>query len=154
MGQSLDLSPKKVGQIWGLLKAGNHSQYKIAKLVGVSRSSVKNVKKKIDSRITLTPKRVNACGRRRITTPRTDRRIREICLQNRKLPLQLLTKSIVETGIKVSDRTVRLRLQEEGLIARRPVRKPRLTPTMIKKRLQWAKKYRKFTIEDWRRVIY
>ncbi|CAH1983028.1 unnamed protein product [Acanthoscelides obtectus] len=41
------------------------------------------------------------------------------------------TPAIFAAGIEVSQRTVQRRLAEEGLIGRRPARKPRLTPAMI-----------------------
>lgn len=152
MGKKCDLSPKKVGQVQGLLQSTKLSQYDIAKAAGVSRSSVKNIKKKMDLGVTLSPKRKGACGRRRITTPRTDRKIRDICIQNRKLPVRLLTKNIRDDGILISQRTVQRRLAENELIARKPARKPKLTPAMIKKRLDWARKYKNFTIQDWEKV--
>lgn len=153
MGKGSDLSPKKVGQIFGLLKASSFSQYEIAGVVGVSRSSVENIKTKMDLGVSLDPKRKGNCGRPRNTTPRTDRIIRGICTENRKLPVRLLTKKISEQGIGVSQRTVQRRLAEIGLVARRPARKPKLTASMIKKRLDWAHKYKHFTIEDWKMVI-
>lgn len=152
MGKASDLSPKKVGEVVGLLKASKLSQYEIANIVGVSRSSVKNIKKKFDSGITLNPKRKGACGRHRKTTPRTDRKIRDICVQNRKLPVRLLAKYIQDEGIPISQRTVQRRLFESGLIAHKPARKPKLTTAMIKKRLEWAHKYKNFTIDDWKKV--
>ena len=97
-------------------------------------------------------KRKGACGRPRITSERTDRKIRDICIQNRKSALNLLEKHITEAGIQVSERTLRRRLAEEGLVSRRPARKPRLTPAMITKRYRWAQKYKKFTKDDWKKV--
>lgn len=152
MGKVSDLSPKKIGQISGLIKANKMSQYEIANIVGVSRSSVKNIKKKMDSGDSLRNKRKGKCGRKRITTPRTDRKIRDLCLENRKMPKRLLTKHINNEGINISQRTVQRRLAEIGLKARKPARKPKLTEAMIKKRLKWARKYKNFTVDDWRRV--
>lgn len=154
MGKESDLSPKKVGQVVALLKLGKMSQYEISGVVGVSRSSVKNIKRRVDLGLPLCPQRKDACGRQRKTTPRADRKIRDICLQNRKLPVRLLTQHVQDAGIKISERTVRRRLLEQGLVARRPAKKPRLNETMIKKRLEWAKKYKKFTVHDWEKVIY
>lgn len=154
MGKRSDLSPKKIGKVWGLLKSGKLSQYEISAVVGVSRSSVKNIKRKVDLGLPLSPQRKAACGRKRKTTPRTDRKIRDICLQNRKLPVRLLTKQVQDTGTEISQRTVRRRLVEQGLVARRPAKKPRLTEAMKKKRLEWAKKYKEFTVRDWKNVCY
>lgn len=152
IGKKYDLSSRKVGAICGLLKNTGLSQYEIAKRIGVSRSSVKNIKKKIDSGITLSPKRKEACGRRRITTPWADRKIRDICLENRKMPINALVSKVNDAGISVKKRTLQRRLAENNLLGRRPARKPKLTPTMMTKRLHWARKYKYFTIEDWKRV--
>lgn len=154
MGKVSDLSPITVGRISGMLEAQNMSQYQIARIVGVSRSSVQRIKQKVDLGEDLRAKRKGACGRRRITTERSDRKIRNICVENRKLPIKLLAKKVFEAGIEVSQRTVQRRLAEEGLIGRRPARKPRLTPAMISKRYQWAQKYKDFTIDDWKKVNY
>lgn len=152
MGKNSDLSPKKVGAICGLLNNTELSQYEIAEKIGVSRSSVKNIKKKIDSGMSLSPKRKGACGRRRITTPRTDRKIRDICLENRKMPINALVNKVNDAGIIVKKRTLQRRLVENSLMARRPARKPKLTSAMMSKRLDWARKYKDFTVEDWKRV--
>lgn len=152
MGKEKDLSPTKVGQIAGMLQVGTMSQYKIAEILRVSRSSVKNIQKKLVSNTSLRSKRIRACGRPRVTTPRTDRKIRNICLRNRKLPLSLLSHEIQQAGINISQRTVQRRLAEEDLYARKPYPKPRLTQAMMKKRLNWAKKYKKFSLNDWERV--
>jgi len=154
MGKRRDLSPTRIGQIAGMLKAKNMSQYQIAKFLNVSRSSVKHIKKKIDLGEDLKVKRKGACGRPRITSERTDRKIRDICIQNRKMAMNLLEKQVFEAGIQVSERTIRRRLAEAGLVARRPpARKPTLTPAMITKRYRWAQKYKNFTKDDWKKVI-
>lgn len=44
------------------------------------------------------------------------------------------------------------RLAENELIARKPARKLKLTAAMIKKRLDWARKYKNFTSQDWEKV--
>lgn len=106
----------------------------------------------MDSNQALEPGRVGKCGRKRITTPRTDRKIRDVCLQNRKKSVAHLTTMINNEGINVSKRTVRRRLAEENLVGRRPMKKPRLTEAMKSKRLQWAKQHRSMTVEDWSRV--
>ncbi|GIY63120.1 hypothetical protein CEXT_205441 [Caerostris extrusa] len=54
--------------------------------------------------------------------------------------------------IQVSWRTVQQRLREFGLRARKPYLKPKLTQVMIKKRLECARKYKNFSVKDWKRV--
>lgn len=144
MGKKADISPKKYAKLEILLKTTTKSQRDIAKLAGVSASVVNRVKKRLNfSGLPCEPsKRIGCCGRKRVTTPRTDRTLINISKSNRKLT----TKSIQvrlgsEYGINISTRTVRRRLVEAGLNARRPRKKPKLTPVMIKKRKVWAKKF-------------
>jgi len=76
-----------------------------------------------------------------------------MCVANRKMPKSLLTKQVDDEGIQVSQRTVQRRLAEVGLMARKPAPKPKLTKGMMTKRLKWARKYKTFTAENWKRVI-
>jgi len=60
-----------------------------------------------------------------------------------------------ETGSRIIRRTISRRLTDEfGLKSRKPVRKPRLTPAMKLKRLQFAKKYKDWTSQQWSRVLF
>ncbi|CAK9820156.1 Transposable element Tc1 transposase [Anthophora quadrimaculata] len=71
------------------------------------------------------------------------------------MPRRVLTKLIQDAGIPISDMTVRRRLKSLGFEVRCPVKKPKLTETMKKKRLwQWAKQFRNWTKEDWEKVYF
>ncbi|GIY74489.1 hypothetical protein CDAR_11111 [Caerostris darwini] len=70
-------------------------------------------------------------------------------LRNRKFSKRILTKHIKDRAIQVAQRTVQRRLAEFGLMAGKPYRKPEFIQAMIKKRLEWARKY--FSVEDWER---
>lgn len=154
MGRGVDLTPRKKSEVKTLLMHTNHSQRKIAELAGVSKSAVNKIKINLDQDEPLSPKRKGNCGRKRITTPRSDRKIRDICLQNRKKSAGLLTQMVQESGIQVSKRTVQRRLAEEGLTGHRPAKKPRLTEAMKKKRLAWAREHRLMSVEDWSKVSF
>lgn len=130
MGRTLDTSPRKCRAIQTLLMHSTHSQRDIAAIAGVSKSVVNRIKIKIDNKKPLEANRAGKCGRKRITTPRTERKIRNIWLENRKKSVAHLTTMINEEGVKISERTVRRRLVEENLIGRRPSKKPRLTDSM------------------------
>ena len=75
MGKGSDLSPMKISEISGLLKGNQLSQYEISAIVKVSRSTVKNIKRKMDCGISLHSKYKCNCGRKQITTLSTDRKI-------------------------------------------------------------------------------
>ena len=66
----------------------------------------------------------------------------------------MLLKDWESHGVQVSARTVRRRLVESGLRARRPRKKPKLTPAMIKKRYEWARHHKNFTKDDWSKVCF
>ena len=56
---------------------------------------------------------------------------------------------------RISDQTVRNRLHDAGLWARRPYRGPVLTDRHRQNRLQWANQHRQWTVaNDWRRVWF
>ena len=60
-----------------------------------------------------------------------------------------------ETGLRISRRTISRRLTDEfRLKSRKPAWKPRLTPAMKLKRLQFAKKYKDWTSQQWSRVLF
>ena len=49
---------------------------------------------------------------------------------------------------------MRRRLLEEGFVSRYSAKKPFLTLKMKKKRLQWAKEHKNWTLDDWKSVIF
>ena len=54
--------------------------------------------------------------------------------------------------IHVCSSTVRRKLMAVRRFARKPSKKPLLTNVIKKKRLLWAKEYKKWTKEQWRKV--
>lgn len=154
MGKKKDLSPAKIREIKTLLMHSSKSNTQIAAVANVSRQTVDSIKKKIEFNIALTPNREKKCGRKKSTTPRNERQIRDICVANRRSPRKLITKMIKDAGIEISDRTVRRRIKDLGFSCRRPAIKPLLTRAMMTKRLNWAKAHRNWTTEDWNKVIH
>jgi DNA-directed RNA polymerase I, II, and III subunit RPABC1 len=152
MGKAKDLTPRKISEIKTLIHNTEFSNRHISKIAKVSRASVDRIKKKILDDSPLTPNRSKESGRKKLTTPRDERKINELCVRNRKLSLNNLSKLIQESGIPISPRTARRRIKELGFSCRRPAKKPLLTPSMMEKRLQWAKKHRHWTVDDWRKV--
>lgn len=61
-----------------------------------------------------------------------------------------LKKYVEASGVRISDPSVRRRLLECGRKAGRPVKKQLLTEVMKKKRLSWAKKYKNWSIQQFR----
>ena len=62
---------------------------------------------------------------------------------------------LLAKGADISRRTVSRRLVIHlGFKARKPAKKPRLTPAMKAKRLGFAKKHAKWTILQWQQVFF
>jgi hypothetical protein len=151
-GEKSDLSPRKRGQIKVLLENTELTQSEIALKCGVNQSVVSRIKRNMQHGSTGTPKRKGRCGRRRITSSQDDRALVRLSKANRKMTSRRLMVEMGTSGVLVSSRTVRRRLIEAGLRAYRPRKKPKLTPTMMKKRLQWAKQFAVWNVDDWKRV--
>jgi len=54
----------------------------------------------------------------------------------------------------ISSSTIRHRLREAGLIAKKRVKRPALRPRHIKGRLQFIQKHKEWTEEDWAKVVW
>jgi transposase len=55
---------------------------------------------------------------------------------------------------KVSDRTVRSVLSKNGYKSRIQVKKPFISPQNVKNRLDWARKHKDWTVEQWKKVLW
>lgn len=119
---------------------------------GVSPAGVLKVCKRFAE--TGTIKNKAGRGRKKVTTPQTDRRIVRLALRNRKSTSIDINNALADSGVAVSGRTVRRRLVSAGLRARIPRKKPFLNPAQRLKRLQWAKKHVSWTSEQWKKVLW
>lgn len=63
-----------------------------------------------------------------------------------------IKKIFDDAGCNVSVATVRRNLYENGFKCHRLVKKPKLTPSMIQKRLTWANVHKHLAVDDWRIV--
>ena len=86
----------------------------------------------------------------RKTTEDEDRYIEQTLKQNHSLPLRDITNII---GVPVSERTVRRRPSEVGLGSYIAAEKPGLRPENVQLRMEWALRYKDWTIEDWKRMV-
>ncbi|XP_065684059.1 transposable element Tcb1 transposase isoform X1 [Hydra vulgaris] len=154
MGKNSDLSPRKIGQIKVLLEDSELKQKEIARKLNISTQIVSLIKKKIERGIDVGSQRQGNCGRKKITTPRTDRKIQNMALKDRRATCSKISSMLGEEGISVSRKTVNNRLLEFGLKAYRPRKKPRLTENMKKARYDWAKQHESWTYDDWQKVVF
>src|SRR5579859_4406827 len=88
---------------------------------------------------------------KRKTTEREDWYIERALKQNNLLPLRDITNII---GLPISENTVQRRRSEADLGSYIAAEKPRLCTENVAKRLQWALKYKDWTVEDWKRIIW
>ena len=88
---------------------------------------------------------------KRKTTQREDRYIERALKQNDSVPLRDITNIV---GLPISERTVRRRRSEAGLGSYIAAEKPGLRHENVVKRLEWAMRYKDWTVEDWKRVIW
>jgi len=89
------------------------------------------------------------------TTRRDDILIKRCVVKSPTCSAKKIRAEFGETGSRISRRTISRRLTDEfGLKSRKPARKPRLAPAMKLKRLQFAKKYKDWTSQQWSRVLF
>lgn len=125
----------------------------IAKILNISWSTVKYVINTWKSTGTVSYK--SRCGRPRKTTTRTDRKIVNTVLKDRRISLPKLgSKLRNELKINVSDFTIRRRLKEAKLNGRVAKKKPFLTKRHISKRKEWARKHLSWDDKQWAKVLW
>lgn len=150
----MDITPRKRTRIITLSQHTSMSVRHIVAAVGVGKSSVSRIINQQKNFWTVSPKRQCKCGRKRKTTPRTDKfLVRNSKMHPRKTSTDLQSE-LLATGVCVDSSTVRRRLIEAGRFARKPISKQLLTPAMKKKRLNWARKYQSWTAQDWKKVVF
>lgn len=132
-----------------LLKSGN-SYTTVTQRLGISKKAVHIIKKKY-----VADHIPNQGGRPKSLTIQDERYI------SRKIAAGVVDTAadavkIVQNDLKkdVSADTVRRGLKRVGMVSRTKVKKPLLQPRHVKQRYQWALKYKEWTVEDWKLVIW
>lgn len=93
MSKNSETFPRKCREIRKLLLHSTHSQTIIATIAGVSKPVINRIKIKIDEKKPLLADGTGKCDRKRITSSRTDCKIRDICPENRKKSVPQLRPS-------------------------------------------------------------
>jgi DDE superfamily endonuclease/Transposase len=142
------LSDVDIGKVLGLAKA-ELPQREIADLMNCSKNAVQHTVETydFDTFQGRNPRREYE----RKTTKREDRYIERALKQNNSLPLRDITNI---TALPVSRWTVARRRSEIGLGSYIAANKPGLRDVNVDKRLEWAMKYKDWTVDDWKRVIW
>lgn len=125
-----------------LLEEG-YSQAEVAKRTNMSQGSVSNAKRRFED--TGSHENRRSAGWPRISTKRDDRVLERQSLKNRFMPATRLRQQWKQTGVDASISTVRRCLCEANLMGRVARQKPMLTRTHMRRRLDFAKKYKHWT---------
>ncbi|EIE80082.1 hypothetical protein RO3G_04787 [Rhizopus delemar RA 99-880] len=143
------ISNDKANNIYSLLRS-KKSNSKIAKQVGVSRTTVQKYRSSLKM-----SGNFDEGGRPSLISQRMVNYIRRLVTLGRKNNAVETQKALKEEfGMSVSDSTVRRVLKKAGFIAFVKPQKPLLRSQNIVKRLQWAKSHQHWAMDDWKRVIF
>lgn len=135
-----------------LLEEGRNQNY-VAFRLGVNQSTISRLQRRL--RETGNVGRRRGQGRKRASSAVDDRFLQLSSLRNRTLTAPELQNNLETTrGIRISERTVRRRLAEGNLHARRPAMCPILSRRHRTTRLAFARQYVNWRIEDWEKVLF
>ncbi|RYG96116.1 hypothetical protein EON65_54910 [archaeon] len=135
------------------LKEGGCTISQIAKQTNVKQETVKAVLRKWKRHHTIQD--LPKTGRPSILDDRTKRRLARMALRGDVETATELAQTAAALDIAhVSARTTRNMLQGEGLKAMHTIRKPLLTRTHKRKRLEFALAHRDWTVQQWKLVIF
>ena len=107
-----------------LINTGSYSNREICQTLEISELSVRRIKKKINLGEELCFQRTNKCGRKPIFTPRSERCLKKISLENCFTTTKQIKLNLKSKDILASERTVRGNLWKIYFKAHRPARKP------------------------------
>ncbi len=146
------LTQAETARIIGMLESGT-SQSDVARHFAVHRSVINRAFHRYQT--TGLCSALPRSGRPRATNHREDRFLALSARRQRFVTARTLqTQLFAATGTHISDQTVRNRLHQDGLAARRPLARIPLTPRHRNARLQWAQRYRHWTHQQWRNVMF
>lgn len=136
----------------GRMEAGQ-TQAEVSKWLKTSRQVVSNLWKQFQETGTIVRK--EGQGRKRCTKPEDDRYLVLTVKRQREMTAnQLSNELFAASGTRVSRRTVRRRLNECGLYARRPMVCVPLTSSHRKARLTWCREHQAWTQDEWAHVLF
>lgn len=135
----------------GLLEAGMR-QVDVARQIGTTQSVISRLHRRYREEGDVAERHR---GRGRITSPRQDRFLQLTARRNRNVTAPELQIRLQEVHqVEVSADTVRRRLHESNLRARRPLRVPPVTRGNRGARLVWAQEHILWTNANWANVLF
>ena len=152
MGKKSLLSDVQRAQIVALYMKG-YSERSISERIKRSKNAVHNAVVKFKK--TGTYSDAKRSGRPRKTTSTDDHIIWRTAIRSPMSFASKIRSVLLAKGADISRRTVnRRQVIDFGLKARKRAKKPRLRPAMKAKRLGFAKKHAKLTIQQWQQVFF
>ena len=152
MAKQRELSQGLRDQIIALHRHTSKSIRAIAADLDIPKSSVADIIKKFKSTGSTTPR--PRSGRPRVTTPRDHSVIRH-AKANLFITAPEIKQELPESCLQVSVDTIKRRLRTHfGCPIRRAAAKPLLTQKMKRKRLEFCTKYKDWTAQQWREVMF
>ena len=94
------------------------------------------------------------CGRGKILNERDRRSLKRLVKKNRRSSVQMITSEFNEGTKKVSPRTIRRELKNMHLRKCKSTKKLLVSATNRKKRLEFARNHRNWTVEQWKKVVW
>lgn len=143
------LSPEDFAAIVAILQHGNLRQQQVAQMYHVSQSVISRAWNRYQQ--TGSGNIRHGGGRQRATSRRQDRFVTITARRNRTFSASRIR---AVTGVRVSLSTIRRRLHEAGLSARRRARHPQLNREHRVARRAWANDHSLWTVADWRNCLF
>ena len=152
MGKKKELSTECRAQVEALSNEGL-SQRQIALRLNICQGTVHYTLKRICQ--TGGYKSKSRCGRRAVTTERTNNLIKRLVISSPSMSSKEIRSRLDLLSTVPSERTIRRRLHSDlGLKAYKPVKKPLLSRKNVEDRLRFARRYANWTSEDWSKVMF
>lgn len=151
MVKNKEISSHKVAQMV-ILRQEGLTQTAIAARLGINQSMVsRHLKTHAQTGSYSARKRT---GRPRLTSPTTDRLIRRMVVMDPRVTSATIASNLPLENA-VSSSTVRRRLSKElNLKSYHPAPKPMLSPKNVRDRLAFCHRYRHWTANQWRQVMF
>lgn len=135
------------------LSSENISNREIARRLGCNESSVRRFLTSFEQTGSKEGRKYD--GRPRILNARDEAHLKRLRLKDRFQTTSKLKEDLVNiTNKPCSTNTIRRRLNEMGINACRPAKKPILTQKMRSTRLEWSTSHANWTVLDWQNVIF
>jgi transposase len=148
--QKMKPIPTKTTNLAIKLLQDGQSTREVAKTLNISKSAAANIYK--DNRENMP---VNKGGRPRKISDQTVQHLKVGLKRGQfRTAVQAHKEAVKLLKDPISVKTVRRRLKEAGLIAKKVVKRPAPKKQHVKGRLQFMRKYGEWTVEDWANVVF